>query len=287
MKRSVSAVMAVAAVAFFVGQHVALMRAAPAPNGVVAQKKQSAKAVSVVEEVFVARVTKIIDGDTVAVEDGRKIRLLGIDTPEKGFKDAKGVYHDDPAPYAEQATQRLKGIAEGQQCSFSFDKEKFDRYGRTLSYMVCRGLEVNRTMIAEGFASVMIYPPNDSRKDELLSAQREAQAAGRGIWAGGIVPADTAAKHMNELRVIRGRVERVGLQKSMIYLNFGKDYKTDFTVGIRRRDWPLFASVGMVDARAFEGKEISVTGRIRERNGPYVDVTIPEQIAVERDGSSR
>ena len=270
-KRQLSLLAAAVGIAFVLGQYSVAPRATvPASSLPVAPAGG-----------FVARVTKVYDGDTVMTEDGRKIRLLAIDTPERGFKDSAGVYHKSPAPFADRAAERLKGLAEGQQCSFSFDRQQQDRYGRTLAFMVCRGVDVNRTMLAEGLASVMIYPPNDARKDEFLSVQRAAQSAGAGLWAGGIVPADTAGKHVNELRVVRGRVRSVSPQKAMIYLNFGADYKTDFTVGIRRRDWPLFAAVGVRDPKAYEGKEVSVTGRIRDRNGPYIDITIPEQIAVE------
>jgi len=273
LKRSLVLVGAVASLSFYLGQKSAGDRA------------PEKTPVSLPQGVFSSRVVKVYDGDTVSTQDGRKIRLLGIDTPEKGFRDEFGVYREKPAPFALQATERLKKLAQDETCSFSFDKQPTDRYGRTLAFMTCRGVDVNRTMLEEGFASVMIYPPNGSRKEEFLAVQRTAQSKGVGLWADGIVPADAAVRHINELRVVRGIVHSVSPQKSMIYLNFGADYLTDFTVGIRRRDWKLFSSVGVSDPMYYAGKEISVTGRVRERNGPYIDVTIPEQIAVEHDGS--
>ncbi|MCO5170537.1 MAG: thermonuclease family protein [Planctomycetes bacterium] len=118
-----------------------------------------------------ARVKRVIDGDTLELTDGRRVRLVGINTPEK----------DEPL-YAE-ATAALKELVDGQQITLEFDRERTDQYKRTLAYVFKGELFANGEVVRRGLAYCYTWEPNTAHRDELVTFQREARAARRGLWA--------------------------------------------------------------------------------------------------------
>lgn len=115
-------------------------------------------------------VSTVIDGDTVRLEDGQKVRLLGINTPEMG------------QPHYEEAKNRLKELIEGKTVILEKDVEDKDMYGRLLRYIYCDDLFVNFEMIREGYAHVYIIFPNTRYSIEFEKAEKEAKKNGIGIW---------------------------------------------------------------------------------------------------------
>jgi micrococcal nuclease len=122
-----------------------------------------------------ATVTRIVDGDTVELDDGRKIRYLLVDTPEttNGATDC----------YGQNAKQFNTDLVLNKTVSLSYDVECTDRYGRTLAYVTVDGQEVNSLMIQRGYGCVLHIPPDgDSRYEEFKSLQLDAMRANRGLW---------------------------------------------------------------------------------------------------------
>lgn len=117
-----------------------------------------------------AAVARVIDGDTIELTDGKKVRLLGIDAPEKRQY------------YYEESTDRLKQLAEGKKVILEKDVSNRDRYGRLLRYVYVDGLFVNLEMVKEGYAFVFITPKNVKYLNEFLKAENEAKTRGIGIW---------------------------------------------------------------------------------------------------------
>lgn len=121
------------------------------------------------------RVTRVVDGDTIVVGEER-VRLIGIDTPES-------VRPGTPVEcFAREASAEMKRLVGGRQVRLELDAQKRDRYGRLLAYVYRGDLFVNEKMVRRGFASVATFPPNVRHVDRFLRAQREARAAGRGLW---------------------------------------------------------------------------------------------------------
>jgi len=121
-------------------------------------------------------VNRIIDGDTFNTRKGEKIRLLGINTPE--------IQHDSsPAqPLGKEASSALKTLIAGQQVRLSFDKEKKDKYGRTLAHVYLRnGLWVNAELVRQGFAHVYTFVPNIREAQKLVKIEQEAIAEKRNM----------------------------------------------------------------------------------------------------------
>ncbi|HUS33497.1 MAG TPA: thermonuclease family protein [Kofleriaceae bacterium] len=122
-----------------------------------------------------AVVTRVVDGDTIELDDGRKIRLLLVDTPETTGG------HDDC--YGTNAVTFTSDLVLNKTVQLGFDVECTDRYGRTLAYVTVDGQEVNRLIIQRGFGCVLhISPDGDSRVDEFKGYQVEAKSANRGLW---------------------------------------------------------------------------------------------------------
>lgn len=123
------------------------------------------------------RVAQVLDGDTVVLEDGRKVRLLGIDAPEL---EKEG----QPAEFlGYKAKKVLADLALGQKVRLEFDELKYDRYGRTLAHLFLPdGTHLNRELVRQGLARVYVIPPNLRYRAEILAAQREAIEARRGLW---------------------------------------------------------------------------------------------------------
>ncbi len=119
-------------------------------------------------------VRRAVDGDTVELADGRKVRYLGVDTPEKGEN-----FHDT-------ATAFNATLVAGKEAWLEFDVEKTDRYGRLLAFVwVNDGTDarlVNAEIIRAGLAYVYTPGPNAKHKDALLACQRAAREQGRGFW---------------------------------------------------------------------------------------------------------
>lgn len=120
-----------------------------------------------VNETYVLRV---IDGDTVVLEGGQRVRYIGIDTPEKG------------RPYYLEAKKENERLILGKKVRLEFDVEKQDKYGRTLAYVYVGDVFINAELVKNGYAMVYTCPPNVKYAKTFLALQREARKVKRGLW---------------------------------------------------------------------------------------------------------
>lgn len=135
-------------------------------------------------------VSRVIDGDTLAISDGRKVRLIGVDTPEVYFsdkllKDSKRSGEDVKTIQAlgRRASAFTKDLCLGKKVRLEYDADRFDRYKRTLAYVYLEdGTFVNAKIVQEGFAQVLTVTPNVKYADLFLKLQDEARQANRGLW---------------------------------------------------------------------------------------------------------
>jgi len=119
-----------------------------------------------------AAVAKIVDGDTIELADGRRVRYIGINTPERN------------QPYYQEATAANRQLVGGKNIQLEFDAETFDKYGRTLAYIWVDGVMANIEIVNGGFANVFTVPPNVRYEAEFRTAERQARDEERGLWAG-------------------------------------------------------------------------------------------------------
>ena len=230
------------------------------------------------------RIVEVVDGDTLRLDNGRLVRLIGIDTPEIRRKTPQG-FVEDPAPFSLEAKLFAQRMAEGKSCRIELDIEKQDKYKRLLGYCFIRNgdeeLFLNRELLSRGYAVLYTYPPNTRYVEEFVEAQREAREGKRGLWGSyeAIAP-EEAASFIGQIRSVRGRVTSTYNSGKTVFLNFGADHRTDFTAAIFKNSFGYFSARGIVPEKAYKGKVVEVTGRIREYNGPEIIVNIPEEIEV-------
>ena len=128
-----------------------------------------------------ATVTEVIDGDTIHVQLSSgaidTVRYIGMDTPET-------VKPGTPVQcYGPEASARNKQLVEGQAVELEKDVSERDRYGRLLRYVYVHGVMVGETLVREGFARAVAYPPDTKHQAALAAAQQAAQQEGRGLWS--------------------------------------------------------------------------------------------------------
>jgi len=120
-------------------------------------------------------VAHVVDGDTIDLESGERIRYLLIDTPEST------TTTECWGPEAKQANQML---VEGKTVTLEYDVECEDKYGRLLAYVSVGEQEINQVLLERGYACVLHIPPNgDDRIDEYESIEYAAQMLDKGLWA--------------------------------------------------------------------------------------------------------
>jgi micrococcal nuclease len=135
-------------------------------------------------------VTRAVDGDTLKLENGERVRLIGIDTPEmhesdKLYRDAQRTHQDIQTIKAlgKRAYDFTRSLVEDKRVSLEFDVERHDKYGRLLAYVYLKdGTFVNAEIVKQGYASLMTYPPNLKYADLFLKLYQEARENRRGLW---------------------------------------------------------------------------------------------------------
>jgi len=231
------------------------------------------------------RVTEVTDGDTVHLDNGLIVRLVGTQAP----KLALGRPGFEDWPMGEQARRRLIDMALDKPVLLRYGGAQTDRYGRILAQMfVLDGgneLWVQEAMVASGFARVYSYADNRACLASLLAAEGRARVGRLGIWRDpyySVLEAarpDALARRQGQYALVEGRVLLADKARGRVYLNFGRNWTEDFTAVIGERALPLFAESGP-DPLALGGALIRVRGWIDDRDGPRIDVTHPEQIEV-------
>ena len=124
-----------------------------------------------------AVVERAVDGDTVLLVGGERIRYIGVDTPE---------LHHPRKPvqwYAREAKEFNQRLVEGKKVRLEYDVQRKDRYRRTLAYVFLEdGTFVNEELLREGYARLLTIPPDVKHVGQFVKAQQEAREAGRGLW---------------------------------------------------------------------------------------------------------
>lgn len=131
----------------------------------------------------VAKVVRVVDGDTIEISGNQTVRYIGMDTPEpRGEKGAEC--------YAKEATNRNKELVLGKTILLEKDVSEKDSFGRILRYVYLidetkndkKGEMVNQMLVNEGYATVVTYPPDVKYADLLLGTQTKAREEKRGLW---------------------------------------------------------------------------------------------------------
>jgi endonuclease YncB( thermonuclease family) len=225
-----------------------------------------------------AKAVSVIDGDTLVLDDGREVRLVGLQAPKlplgrRGF---------ETWPLADEAKAGLERLALGRRLALHYGGRQVDRHRRALAQLTDAetGRWIQGAMLAQGMARVYTFKDNRSAIAEMLAIERNARAAKRGIWSHpyyAVRTPETVARDIDSFQLVEGTVTDVAERKGRTYLNFGADWRSDFTVQIESRDARSFREAGL-SLKDLEGRRIRVRGWVKSWNGPLIEVTHPEQI---------
>lgn len=214
------------------------------------------------------RVAAVRDGRTLLLDDGRELRLAGIEASDE----SKSV---------------LQALATGKTLQFGTTGASHDRYGRLFGFAFVDGTRqsLQAALLQQGAARVSTRIGDAACTKALLSAERSAREAGRGLWA----DPNFAPLQADDVKGISARRGRFGLVEGKVlsvhesggtlYLNFGRNWTSDFSVIIVRRRARAFASAGM-DVNRLKGRHVRVRGWIEQRRGPIIAAETPEQIEI-------
>jgi endonuclease YncB( thermonuclease family) len=227
-----------------------------------------------------ARVAAVVDGATFTLGDGRTIRLAGLDVPRGGTPGDRQGRRQAVAVAAQDVLSSLLGTGE---IAFAAVGPGTDRYGRVLAQVAdAQGRWVQAELVARGHARVMIFADQGESLRSLLALEAEARTARRGLWAlpeFRVIAADETVRHLDSFQLVEGRVRSVDRKAGKTFLNFGEDWRSDFTVMIAGKMRRPLAAAGLDPAEA-EGKMLRVRGWIKSRNGPLIEIVHPDQIEV-------
>jgi endonuclease YncB( thermonuclease family) len=225
-------------------------------------------------------VTRVLDGETVALDDGRELRLIGALAPRAIDADAEaGAW-----PAEVSATEALRALVLGRSVELRFGGARWDRYGRLLAQAFLVEGEGRRwvqgVLLEQGLARAYALAGSRSCSAELLAAERPARQSRLGLWAEAayqVRPADKPAalvRYRATFQVVEGTVVRVGQTRGRIYLNFDRNWRRGFSVSLRRGDASLLPGPYAGRPKALEGRSVRVRGWIGERGGaPLIDLS--------------
>ena len=123
------------------------------------------------------KVVRVVDGDTIVLDNGERVRYIGIDTPETKHPKKPVQF------FGKEASEANRKLVEGKRVRLEYDVQRTDRYGRTLAYVYLEdGTCINAWLVENGFARVSTYPPNIRYQDRFKELEQKAREAKTGLW---------------------------------------------------------------------------------------------------------
>lgn len=224
------------------------------------------------------------EGQIVSIEDGLTVT---ISTPE-GSLEVRLAEIDSPLDFVPFDNP---GALIGQPARLEYRGLQRDRYSRALAHLFLTNdgeIWLQADLVSRGRARVLSYHDNNQASTELLALERQARAAELGMWgdqrfAVRDTHPDGLAQDLGSIQVVEGRVLDVTeLPAGPVYINFGMDYRTDFTVRIEAAHLPRFDAANF-DLAALQGQRVRVRGWLHEQNGPMMRIDHPARFEVLSD----
>ena len=260
--------------AFTVGDRMRFGIIALAAMAFVAPSLAAAPSCAGEVEIGDAHIMRIEKNGVLVMTDGRALKLEGVRMPA-------GAQDHAPQAISDRAFAELEALAKGRELDARAVWPKEDRYDRVRSQIFAAdGTWLQIELLKKGLARVELSPDRGECNRELYAAEFEAQKAKLGLWA---EPAyatrspDQLSGDIGTFQIVLGRVLNTVAENGAVYLNFGPDWRTDFTVILGSEDVARFKTMG-VDPLNYEGKLVRVRGVVQSANGPAIAVGNPKQI---------
>ncbi len=223
-------------------------------------------------------VIDVVNPYTLLLRDGTIARLSGIDIPH--------AVGDDIGTWAVTARDILKDMLVGQRVVVYQTADKYEgrvnRMGHALAHLerVDNKSWAQGTLLALGLARVKTSQRNADMAAQMLALEGKARVDKIGIWGDegyGILTPDDAEAHIGEFVIVRGKIDSVALKKNRIFMNFGKNWRNDFTVTIPPEAKRGF-SRQQLDPLGWGGRVVQVRGVLESINGPSMEIDHPQAI---------
>jgi endonuclease YncB( thermonuclease family) len=206
------------------------------------------------------QVRYVFDGDTVELKDGRRIRLLGINTPEIDH----GQGHDEPlAREARRALQAM--LADAGTIALRYGERRHDHYGRTLAHVIVDDRrDVQLALLEQGLAAAIAISPNLWHQDCYAAAEQRARQRQRGIWGRDYYEpfdVDRRRPQRGGFRLLQGHIRHVGMSAAFVWF----DLDNGVSLRLAKADQTYFPDRSWHD---WQGRRVEARGwlyRIRRR----------------------
>ncbi|MFW5976601.1 MAG: thermonuclease family protein [Bacillota bacterium] len=230
------------------------------------------------------KVSKIIDGDTIEIESGEKIRLIGIDTPELNSDNNSGSEY-----YGKRAKKYIKKlIGKDQIVYLEYGEEVRDSYDRLLAYIYLPdGTFLNARILREGYSYLLTVPPNIKYLNLLEEIAKKAREKNKGLWKKDVENKDypqiswkKAEKYYGDKVVVEGKVVDTHDSGKAVFLNFAEEYWNTFSAVIFKSDEYKF----LVEPEEYYlNKNVKIMGTVEKYKGiPEIILEHPYQIRTVR-----
>lgn len=220
-------------------------------------------------------IAKIIDGKLIEARDGTIIRLSEVEIPT--------TYKNNE--FDIQAKELLEKAAKGKQARLYVTQNpkrgRINRFGHSMAHIVIKnGPHLQSLLVSKGVARALGSPDNYEMNEQLNATESLAIKDQKGVWKDlffSIKNPDNIERFLNSYQIAEGTIVSAASRSNRIYLNFGEDWKEDFTVSIAPERRKEFSRLNL-NPLDWVGKKIRVRGWVEKYNGPYVDILHPSRI---------
>ena len=228
-------------------------------------------------------VKQVIDPVRVQLDDGQIVQLVPLDIPDMdGF---------DAGDNAAAALEFLQGLLSGKAVNLyqtkNSDKGRTNRMGHILAHLELKNDKtwVQGALIASGYARIRPTKDNTEMAGQMLALEKQAQTEKRGLWTDEnetvkIYTPEDADGAMNGWAVVEGTVYSLATVSNTLYLNFGQNWRKDFTIGIPSDVRRQLSRAGINPTMDYAGKTLRVHGWVEDYNGPYIELLHPAWIEI-------
>ncbi len=225
-----------------------------------------------------AKVIEATNPLTIKLDDGRFIHLAGLDFPDLDFY--------EPGDVSLTTIEILNDFLKGREVVIYQTKSKnagrINRMGHHIAHLVRKDKDVwvNGMILSLGLGRTRTTKYNPGMASQMLKLEQNARSIKDGLWGikeHKILNHKQAEEHIGSFQIVEGRIKNVSRQKNTLYLNFGDNWRTDFTISITSSNLRSFKKLKM-EPQDWNGKRVRVRGWLESWNGPHIKIDHPERI---------
>ncbi len=224
----------------------------------------------------IGAVAAIPDARSLILDTGLEVRLAGLESPRPAQGGAAAE------PLFEAARAELVALAMDERVSLSFAPgvDRRDRFGRAVARADVDGVWLQRRLVEAGLGRVAPEAASAAWDAELLVAEVDARLLQRGLWSRpyyAVRAPEAAGPAAGTFQIVEGEVVDATARGAWTYLNFGPDWRTDFTAAVPPERQPAFEKVDLI---GLSGVAVRVRGFVDVYNGPFIRLRTPGQLEV-------